>query len=163
MILREPVMSDKTGIEDMVREFEEAHSAMDGFFAHTEQFNYEQWLDYNETAKTQPLEGFVPAVHYVSFDDEGMPLGFLNIRLELNDHLFNVGGNIGYSIRPQMRRRGLAKEQLRQGLERAREHGLRRVLITCHSDNEGSRRTILSQGGVLDDVRNGVERYWIEL
>ncbi|WP_377937493.1 hypothetical protein [Alloscardovia venturai] len=37
------------------------------------------------------------------------------------------------------------------------------VLITCDESNEESRRTILSQGGVLEDVRNHHERYWIEL
>ena len=46
-----------------------------------------------------------------------------------------------------------------------------RVLLTCDRDNEASRRTILANGGVLEDeiagvgdpARPVVQRYWIEL
>lgn len=48
-------------------------------------------------------------------------------------------------------------------LERARAMGIDRVLLRCDDDNPASRRTILRAGGVLEDVREGAERYWIEL
>ena len=35
--------------------------------------------------------------------------------------------------------------------------------MTCDPDNEPSRRTILRNGGVLEDVRSGKERYWIDV
>ena len=47
--------------------------------------------------------------------------------------------------------------------------GLERVMISCSVDNEGSRRTILANGGVFDsavwDEEDGkmLERYWITL
>ncbi|MFD5230388.1 GNAT family N-acetyltransferase [Streptomyces qaidamensis] len=45
--------------------------------------------------------------------------------------------------------------------------GLDRVLLTCDDGNAGSARTIESNGGALEDVRNteiGVKRrYWITL
>jgi predicted acetyltransferase len=34
--------------------------------------------------------------------------------------------------------------------------------VTCSQENEASRRTILACGGVLEDIREGTERYWIE-
>ena len=90
-------------------------------------------------------------------------MGFLALRLSLNDKLFVEGGHIGYSIRPSQRRKGLAKLQLELGLAEARKQGLERVLITCDEDNKASRRTILSAGGVYENTIDRSQRYWIEL
>lgn len=90
-------------------------------------------------------------------------IGFLAIRHQLNDYLLEAGGHIGYSIRPSYRRQGHATRALGLALERCRELGLVRVLVTCNEDNVGSRRTIESQGGVLEDIRGVKRRYWIDL
>jgi predicted acetyltransferase len=37
------------------------------------------------------------------------------------------------------------------------------VLVTCEETNVASARTIESQGGLLEDVRDGKRRYWIDL
>ena len=79
-----------------------------------------------------------PAIQFLSFDETVLPLGFLALRLSLNDKLFVEGGHIGYSIRPSQRGKGYGKEQLRLGLAAARKQGLERVLITCDEDNEAS-------------------------
>ena len=58
---------------------------------------------------------------------------------------------------------------LRLALLFCKELGLDRVLITCNTGNEGSRRTILSQGGVYEstvhepDEDVDLERYWIKV
>lgn len=102
--------------------------------------------------------------------DDGEVVGFLSFRHELNDHLREVGGHIGYSVRESRRRQGYASAALRLGLDRAREIGLERVMVTCDDDNIGSFRTIESAGGMLQDVRvvlehgdTPVRRYWISL
>ncbi|WP_091229490.1 GNAT family N-acetyltransferase [Microbacterium sp. 3J1] len=102
--------------------------------------------------------------------DDGEVVGFLSFRHDLNDYLREVGGHIGYSVRESRRRRGYASAALRLGLERAREIGLERVLVTCDDDNVGSYRTIEGAAGVLQDVRDQsarghamVRRYWITL
>ncbi|MFI2707699.1 GNAT family N-acetyltransferase, partial [Nocardioides sp. CER28] len=69
----------------------------------------------------------------------------------------------GYSIRPSYRRQGHASRALGLALERAREIGLDRVLITCDEDNLGSARTIESQGGVFESMCGIKRRYWISL
>ncbi len=54
-------------------------------------------------------------------------------------------------------------------LPHCRELGLEKVMISCEVDNEGSRRTILSNGGVYDSTAHepdediDLERYWITL
>ncbi|MDY5634886.1 MAG: GNAT family N-acetyltransferase, partial [Streptococcus orisratti] len=47
-------------------------------------------------------------------------------------------------------------------LRQAAKKNLSKVLITCDKTNEASRRTILACGGILEDVREGTERYWID-
>lgn len=102
--------------------------------------------------------------------DDGEVVGFLSFRHDLNEWLREAGGHIGYSVRESRRRRGYASAALRLGLERAREIGLDRVLVTCDDDNVGSYRTIEGADGVLQDVSDQsarghamLRRYWITL
>jgi predicted acetyltransferase len=60
-----------------------------------------------------------------------------------------VSGHIGYAVVPWKRGRGYASRTLMLLLPIAREEGLRRVMLTCESDNEASKRIILKCGGRL--------------
>ncbi|MEW5867934.1 MAG: GNAT family N-acetyltransferase [Chloroflexota bacterium] len=79
------------------------------------------------------------------------------------------GRHIGYAIRPVRWRRGYGTHILALTLEKARERGLRRVLVTCDKENTASARIIEKNGGRLAGEalaeRSGkpVLRYWIEL
>ncbi|MBR5969669.1 MAG: GNAT family N-acetyltransferase, partial [Lachnospiraceae bacterium] len=78
------------------------------------------------------------------------------------------GGHIGYSVCHSERRKGYATEMLRMILPVCRNLGLERILVTCLEGNEGSRKTILHNGGVYEktvhepkeNVR--LKRYWID-
>lgn len=163
LTLRRPTLSDKTTILEMIAEFKRAESAMDGGFYQMGE-EYENWLEKLQLAEAglDLPEGFVPYIQYVSFNERGQAVGFLNLRLRLNDFLLNKGGHIGYSIRPSQRGKGFAKKQLHQGLQETISKNISRILVTCSQENEASRRTILACGGVLEDIREGTERYWIE-
>lgn len=165
MILRRPSQIDKEAILEMMAEFEREQSAHDGGFWNPDNFVYEEWLEENLQAEAglNIPENWVPAIQLVSFDVAGQALGFFNLRLRLNDYLLEKGGHIGYSIRPSERDKGYAKESLRQGLQIAKEKNIKRALVTCSTGNPASRAVILANGGELEDVRNGTERYWIEL
>jgi predicted acetyltransferase len=107
-------------------------------------------------------DGRVPSDYWWIAEGEEV-VGFLAIRHRLDDWLLAEGGHIGYSIRPSRRRQGHASRALGLALERSRELGIERALVTCDDDNLASARTIESQGGVLEDVRKGKRRYWITL
>lgn len=165
MKLRRPTLADKEAILSMMAEFEETQSAHDGGFWDAENFDYEEWLEtsHNKEMGINLPENRVPSIQFVSFDDVGRALGFLNLRLRLNEGLLNHAGHIGYSIRPSERGKGYAKEALRQGLQVAKEKNIKRALVTCSTENPASRAVILTNGGALEDVRGGKERYWIDL
>ena len=165
MELRRPSLEDKEAILEMMAEFEQAQSPHDGGFWETEAFFYEEWLDGNQNQEIgiNLPEGWVPAIQLVAFSEKGQAVGFLNLRLCLNDYLLEEGGHIGYSIRPSERGKGYAKEALRQGLQVAKEKNIKKALVTCSTENPASRAVIVANGGVFEDVRNGVERYWIDL
>ena len=112
--------------------------------------------------------GFVPALQFAALVPSGKLVGMIQLRLQLTQVLLRTGGNIGYSVRPDCRRRGYAGLMLDECLRQAAALGMSRVLITCSPSNLASRRTILSRGGQLENVlpsRSGqpVERYWIDL
>jgi len=87
-------------------------------------------------------------------------LGRIAIRPRLTPALLEVGGHIGYDVRPSARRRGHATEMLRQALAIAHGLGIDRALITCDADNVGSRTVIERNGGVLEDRRGNKLRFW---
>jgi len=50
---------------------------------------------------------------------------------------------------------------LAESLPFAASLGIDPALVTCDTDNEGSRRVIEACGGKLEDERHGKLRYWV--
>jgi predicted acetyltransferase len=112
-------------------------------------------------------EGFVPETEYWLVDGDEY-IGGLSIRHRLSDHLREIGGHIGYSIRPSKRKQGYGKLILKLGIEKAKEMGFEKVLLTCDVTNDGSRKIIEGNGGVLENVvphegNPDKARFWIDL
>ena len=119
--------------------------------------------------QTKPSEHWVPdSVFFLLDEERGRLLGAVNIRHYLNDALLRTGGHIGDGIRPSERRKGYATEIVRLALEECKKLGINRVLMTCNKNNIGSAKSIIRNGGVLEneitDENGSIEqRYWIEL
>ena len=96
-------------------------------------------------------------------------IGEASVRYELNDLLIQIGGHVGYGIRPAYQRQGYGKLILKLSLDVLRARGVEKALVTCYDHNVGSARIIEANGGVLanliDDPRGGgrSRRYWIDL
>jgi len=112
--------------------------------------------------------GFVPQDNFWLVD-EGEFIGAIRIRRRLNDHLRQIGGHIGYAVRPSRRRRGYGEKILELALRKARELGIQRILVTCDVTNAPSQKIIAKNGGVLENQvpnpETGVDklRYWIAI
>lgn len=142
--LRRPTAADKGLVLEMMAEFDQSHSAHDGGFWDKDDFNYDDWLLINfetEIGVNLP-EGWVPSIQLVAFEEDRA---------------------IGYSVRPSERGKGYATLMLAKGLQLAGTKNLSKVLVTCSEKNPASRSVILKNGGILDDVRAGIERYWVEV
>jgi predicted acetyltransferase len=155
--------------------------AMDEFVAEgAENSQTAAWIDVNAPGWQDPdrFATFVAAVRADALLDNPRPdwhvpcttlwwiegeqyLGRLAIRHELNDFLRDVGGHIGYDVRPSRRREGHATAMLRAALPWAHDLGIDPALITCDLDNVGSIRVIEAAGGELEDVRGVKRRYWV--
>ncbi len=110
----------------------------------------------------------VPAsTHWLVRDGE--IIGTCNLRYELNDMFRESGGHVGYSVRPGERCKGYGTWMLRWMLDRARELGISRAMVTCDQNNLASAGVIERNGGVLEyegpvSAHDGIlKRYWIEL
>lgn len=144
---------DGTMIGREVREHSGSWEEADGFAAYTAALRSEAW------GQNLP-PGFVPSTTLWWVDGPAY-LGRIAIRHELTDLLREVGGHIGYDVRPSARRRGHATAMLRAALPTAHDLGIESVLITCDVDNVASRKVIEGNGGVFEDERHGKLRYWV--
>jgi len=110
--------------------------------------------------ETPRPSGYVPCTTMWWVDGDQY-LARIAIRHQLNEFLLNVGGHIGYDVRPSARGRGPATAMLRAALPVAHQLGIDRALITCDWDNVGSRKTIEANGGIFEDRRGVKLRYWV--
>jgi predicted acetyltransferase len=120
--------------------------------------------DYQAGNNLKP--GLVPASLLLLMEDDRL-LGVSSLRHELNEYLLNIGGHIGYCIRPSARGRGYMKRFLPLVLAEAARRGINPALISCGRSNIASERVIRSAGGVFEDERSDAEdgktvkRFWV--
>lgn len=158
-------------IWDYRTEFLQQGDSLDGCAGLDNVENVDDWLinlEKNSCEETV-TKGLVPATNYLAVcKTDKRIIGMIDIRHRLNDYLFNFAGHIGYSVRASERRKGYATEMVRLALEECCETlALSRVLITCAKENIASAKTILANGGILEnEVLDGdkiTQRYWISL
>ena len=164
----------KTQLEEMLDEWVD--------FNNTHDTNHSPWAifknDYhdfnnylNDMIKLESLNdgNHVPSTTYFALDlDRNIFVGAINIRHYLNERLLKDGGHIGDGVRPSERRKGYATEMIRLALPICKELGIDKVLMVCYKDNIGSLKSILRNGGILENEipsDNGKidQRYWIYL
>ncbi|MFD7900434.1 GNAT family N-acetyltransferase [Streptomyces sp. NPDC059743] len=121
---------------------------------------YVDRLNAEPLEETPRVDGWVPNTTLWYVDGDTF-LGRLAIRHRLNPFLRELGGHIGYAVRPSARRRGHATAMLTEAIPVARGLGIESVLVTCDTTNTASRKVIESAGGVLEDERGGKLRFWI--
>lgn len=112
--------------------------------------------------------GLVPASTFFCLDtSRDILVGAVNIRHRLNPSLLLDGGHIEDGVRPSERRKGYATKMIGLALDFCRSIQLSRVLMVCSRENTGSAKSILYNGGILENEiqKEGhiLQRYWIEL
>ncbi len=130
--------------------------------------HFERWVHLEQIIRSGENlpKGIVPGVTLLYVEDQCI-LGYLGIRFGLNEFLFNQGGHIGYSVHPDYRNQGIATLMLNYAIDCLHKHGIDNILVTCHEENVGSRKTIEKCGGIYENTfinkksNENILRYWI--
>lgn len=130
--------------------------------------DYKDYDSYLQGLDSPGSEEWVPDSTYFCLDEErNIFVGAVNIRHYLNESLLFDGGHIGDGVRPSERRKGIGTKMIALALEECKNLGIYKVLMVCNKSNVASAKTIINNGGVLENEINvnGVieQRYWIEL
>lgn len=125
---------------------------------------YLESLDVNNNGESN----LVPDSTFFCLDtNRNIFVGAVNIRHQLNDSLLLSGGHIGDGVRPSERRKGIATKMIGLALQECKKLGINRVLLVCDKENIASAKSILNNGGVMENeikVGNTIEqRYWIDI
>jgi predicted acetyltransferase len=145
---------DHSMIGSEIRGFGPRWTTLDGFR------EYLEWL-YAQALEDSPRPaGHVPSTTLWWADGDEY-LGRIAIRHRLTPQLREVGGHIGYDVRPSARRCGHATAMLREALPIARRLGIEAALVTCDAGNVASRKVIEHNGGMLEDQHGDMFRYWV--
>ncbi len=166
--LVKPTLSMEKEYVDYITEWEATEEKIVPNAAKRDSMSFKElinkWKEYESESIYE--KGLVPSSIYFLMDEYKIIYGAIDIRHELNDYLLRYGGHIGYGIRPSQRRKGYASQMLTLALPIVKELGISKALITCDKNNTGSAKTIMNNGGILEnEVINGNEvtqRYWIE-
>ena len=130
----------------------------------TDYHDFEEYIENIEVKNDG--SNLVPDSTFFCLDEErNIFVGAVNIRHYLNESLLLNGGHIGDGVRPSERRKGIATQMIHLALLECRKMGIERVLMVCDKENTGSAKSIIKNGGVLENEINvdGVieQRYWI--
>ena len=167
--LIEPTPKYKKQYIDMIEDWKKSGEKMVPYVLKFEYDDFEALVNRLFDIRDLPFEDekVVSSSTYWLVNQDDKILGVVNIRHQLNDSLLEIGGHIGYGIRPSERKKGYATELLKLALLKAKDLGITKALLTCDKDNLGSSKTITKNGGILasEDIVGGVEiqRYWIQI
>lgn len=168
-----PTKEYEEQVMDYKEKMLENNDSFDGCAGLEDVETYEEWLDFEGRLSKKFKDGYVPSTVYLAVRvEDNKVVGIADFRHYLSDFLLNYGGHIGYSVLPQARRKGYAKEILRLVIGKCKEAGLARVLLTCDKENIASAKTIIYNGGILENEvidkvnlsKSGtIQRYWITI
>ena len=172
--LVKPTIEREEDANEFIQEFLDNNSKIHGVGGLNNNLDkYEEWVqmvdDYSKGINLK--DDHVPSSSYfVIRDNDQRIVGMIDIRHSLTDDLLERGGHIGYGVRPSERKKGYATLMLKLGLEKSKELGIDKVLLTCVKSNIGSAKVIQNNHGILeneipdiDEEGEILQRYWINV
>jgi len=165
--LQLPTLQHKKAAENFKREFLKMQEPVINGSALFDQMEYESWLTHNTNNRQESTvnSDWVTATTFFAVRKRDQKIiGMIDIRHNLeHNFLAQYGGHIGYSVLPSERGKGYATEILRMGIEYAKSLNIKKLMLSCFSDNIPSIKTILKCGGVLTATKSYTDELFPEL
>lgn len=156
LYLKEIGLEDEKEIIEYINEFVRNGSVINGLSGATSCKTFQELYEKLQKQKNLKFASYnqeerPPSLTYMlkRKSDERL-IGTFNLRLNLTKSLDdNFAGHIGYGVRPSERGKGYATQGLKLILDVCRERYMKFVCLGCFSENIGSKKTIINNGGKL--------------
>ena len=170
MKLVEPSVKYKQSYIALVTDFIDNNEDFVPFVLEEDYKDFEAMVDrLNNYAKGIAIsDSFVPHSTYWFVNQFDELVGVVNLRFKLTRRLKQIGGNIGFGVKPSQRRKGYGTRILSCALQKLKDTGLPEALVTCNKSNAASRAVIEANNGVLkseeylDDIGDYIQRFTIK-
>ena len=121
------------------------------------------WLESQLARKFQRISYYdTPTTMYLLYAD-GIPVGYIGIRTEIDENWKRWSGNLYYTIRQSVRGKGYGTKMVALALEKCREMGMKEVFANASAGNAASARILEKNGGQLLEEVEGSRYYRFEL
>lgn len=169
----EPSMTYADEIMAYRREMLDANSSFDGCFSLKRKDNPQDFVDHckewSNPRRPADEHGAWGNVIMAIRKSDGKMVGCFQVHNVLTERMEKYTGHVGYSVRPSERKKGYATRLLAKAKEFLASFGFDEIYVACLPENEGSRKTIIANGGkyvetvYLEDDKVYLERYCIKL
>ncbi len=164
-------MTPPDGLRDSLQDLDDSENGLGGSRIKYDDFSMEAYLQrFCVMDDPELIESHLARqTNFWVIDDLGVIVGMFKIRHYQTELTRVNGGHIGYYIRRFHRGRGLGKLSLKLGLEKLREFGVTKALITIYPENIASIKLTEALGGIYENTlcdeksAKEINRYWIEL
>jgi predicted acetyltransferase len=151
LLFVEPSMNFEKEIAAYRQEMLDADSSFDGCFSMKRMPNIKEYVDHciewaNPRREADERGAWGNVLLAIRKSDMKM-VGCMQVHNVLTERMKNYTGHVGYSVRPSERRKGYAKRMLAKAVDFLSSFGFEEIVVSCLSENEASKKTILSNGG----------------
>jgi predicted acetyltransferase len=162
--LKQLSIYDGLDIYDMLNEIPKDEN---GFLNSANEKSFEEFKNWSVSSNNSAngiglQEGGVKQSTFWLYID-GKPVGIGKLRHCLVDHLYKVGGHVGYSIRPSERGKGYGNLMLELLIGEAKKINIDRLLLTIKNQNVKSIKVALKNNGIIENITEERHYIWITI
>lgn len=152
MIYRLPRNKDKNSIHALINEFILFREDYIKRTIHYQQLNFSQWLSTIDQMVRIQKE------YILLCFENNILIGILIIRCNNDSDLVYKSGNIGFYVRPTMRKNGYGLELLLHAIKFLKKIRSNRIVVGCYSNNIPSLAVIRKAGGKFITKNNSYKK-----